>query len=97
MEKIFYNQNTTTEVEKVELIKKVLTECEFKPGDVVKVKCQNSPELVVQSIDVISTKNYELNCIFLNCSIKTLMFNKSGQKYETNIFSPEVLIKIKSE
>jgi hypothetical protein len=97
MEKIFFIQKLTTDVQKAEYIRKSLEQCLFKVGDVVKVKCQNSPELVVESIEVATTKNYELDCVYLENRIKTLMFNKGSQGFTPHYFSEAVLTKITKE
>jgi len=94
MEKIFYIEKETPPVKKAEYIKEALSKCTFKIGDKVKVNCEDSPELIIDKIDIVAIKNYELDCVFLENRITTLMFNKGSRKFESNTFSEHVLVKV---
>ena len=97
MEKIFFNQKATSHIKQKEYIKECLDRCIFKPGDIVKLKGSNNLEMIIESINVVTTRNYDLDFLFLENKVKTIWFNKSTQKFDSNNFSEEVLIKINKE
>ena len=80
MEKIFFNNSSTSKAKQGEYIQACLDRCEFKPGDVVKLKGNNPLEMVVEYIEVFTTRNHDLNFVFLENRIKTIWFNKSTKK-----------------
>lgn len=97
MEKIFFIQKETSPAKQNEYIKESLNRCIFKSGDVVKLKGNNNLEMVVESIKINTTKNHDLDVVFLENRVVTIWFNKGTQSFSNNSFSEEVLIKINKE